>query len=65
MPNYDLQCEACGVIYEDFLPMDTVMPIQCPHCKKKKKVKKVFRKAVATYNDYSPLHPRKHRGRGY
>ena len=64
MPNYDLQCSACGHVFEAFQPMDAKQPTRCSKCGKKK-ARRVILKPPATYNSYSPMHPRKHRGRGY
>jgi putative FmdB family regulatory protein len=61
MPNYDLRCQACGHTYEEFQPMDTPMPVKCPHCGKKK-VRRAFLKAVAAFDNYPAGHPRKGRG---
>jgi putative FmdB family regulatory protein len=61
---YDVKCDACGQVFEESQPMDTPQPTKCPYCKKKK-CRHAFLKAVATVNLYSPLHPRKNRGRGY
>ena len=64
MPLYDLQCRACGYEYEAFQSMNAPQPVKCPECRKKKVVR-VLIKPPATYNKYSPMHPRKNRGRGY
>jgi putative FmdB family regulatory protein len=63
MPLYDLQCRACGYAYEDFQLMDALRPVKCPKCGKKKVVR-VLVKPPAVHNRYSPMHPRKNRGRG-
>ena len=63
MPNYDCQCNACGEVYEEFQKMDTPQPTKCPKCGKKK-AHHIYTTPVATYNKYSPLHPRKLRGTG-
>lgn len=39
-------------------------PAKCPKCGKKK-VRVAFKKAPAYHNHFSPMHPRKNRGRGY
>ena len=64
MLNYDVMCDACKAEFEESQERDAKQPTKCPKCGKKK-AHRVFRKAVATYNKYSPLHPRKNRGRGY
>jgi len=61
---YDVTCNACGEMWEELQKMNAPQPTKCPKCGKKK-VRRAFRKAVATYNKYSPLHPRKNRGRGW
>ena len=63
MPLYDLQCSACGNTFEAFQPMSQPQPTRCEKCGKKK-VRWVLLKPCATYNSYSPMHPRKHRGSG-
>ncbi|MHB8108288.1 MAG: FmdB family zinc ribbon protein [Candidatus Cryosericum sp.] len=63
MPLYDLQCSACGTYTEAIQPMDQPQPTRCATCGKKK-VHRVILKPVATYNNYSPMHPRKNRGTG-
>lgn len=63
MPMYDLQCEACGHAFEGFQPMHEPQPARCDKCGEKK-VRRLILKPVATYNSYSPLHPRKKRGTG-
>ena len=64
MPRYDVMCDNCKEKWEEYQGMNDVQPTKCPKCGKKK-VHRVFRKAVATYNKYSPCHPRKNRGRGW
>ena len=63
MPLYDLQCSACGQTSEAFQAMDAKQPTRCEKCGRKK-VHRVLLKPCATYNNYSPCHPRKNRGRG-
>jgi putative FmdB family regulatory protein len=67
MPFYDLRCGACGHEYESMLAISeapTDEPVRCPKCNKKK-VRVAIKKAPAYHNHYSPLHPRRNRGRGY
>jgi putative FmdB family regulatory protein len=64
MPLYDVRCSACGSTSEVFQKMDTKQPTRCAECGARK-VRRMILKAPATYNTYSPLHPRKNRGRGY
>ena len=63
MPLYDLGCSACGYTFEAFQAMNQPQPTRCEKCGAKK-VRRVFLKPVATYNSYSPMHPRKRRGSG-
>ena len=63
MPLYDLECSACGDTTEKFQAMDAPQPTRCGKCGKKK-VRRVLLKPCATYNNYSPCHPRKRRGTG-
>ena len=63
MPLYDLQCSACGATSEEFQAMNQPQPTRCEKCGKKK-VHRCILKPVATYNKYSPMHPRKMRGTG-
>jgi putative FmdB family regulatory protein len=64
MPLYDLVCGACGETSEAFQPMNAKQPTRCAKCGVRR-VRRAITKAPATRNTYSPLHPRKHRGRGY
>ena len=43
--------------------MDAKQPTRCEKCGQKK-VRRVLLKPCATYNNYSPMHPRKNRGSG-
>jgi hypothetical protein len=43
--------------------MSQPQPTRCEKCGKKK-VRRLILKPCATYNSYSPMHPRKHRGSG-
>ena len=63
MPLYDLECSACGYSFEEFQAMDAKQPTRCEKCGQKK-VRRVLLKPCATYNNYSPMHPRKNRGSG-
>jgi len=63
MPMYDVRCSVCGEVWEEFQAMDQPQPTRCKKCGKKK-ARRAFLKPVATYNSYSPLHPRKRRGTG-
>jgi len=45
------------------LLMNKPQPTHCEKCGKKK-VRRVILKPPATYNNYSPMHPRKRRGSG-
>jgi putative FmdB family regulatory protein len=61
MPNYDFQCDRCGHEFEEFTPMGAPQPRKCPACNRKF-AWRVFRKAVATRDNYPEGHPRKGRG---
>jgi len=63
MPLYDLECSVCARAFEAFQAMNQPQPTRCPKCGKKK-VRRVLLKPCATYNNYSPMHPRKNRGTG-
>ena len=63
MPQYDLECSVCGYGFEAYQLMDAKQPTRCPKCGRKK-VRRVLLKPPATYNKYSPMHPRKNRGSG-
>ena len=63
MPNYDLECSACGHSFTAIQAMDAKMPVKCPNCKKKK-ARRVFRTSVAI-RIANPGEARKNRGRGY
>ena len=64
MPWYDLECSACGEISEAQQKLDAKQPTRCPKCGKRQ-VRRMILKAPATRNTYSPMHPRRNRGRGY
>ena len=63
MPTYDYACSACGHRFERFESMSAGGLKTCEKCGKKK-VRRVLLKPCATYNSYSPCHPRKNRGSG-
>ena len=62
MPNYDCRCDACGEVYEEFQGMNDPQPTKCIKCGGD--ARHIFITPVATYNNYSPCHPRKKRGTG-
>ncbi len=64
MPIYDLDCSACGNISEEFQSIHEKQPTRCAKCGKRQ-VRRVILKAPAFLNRYSPLHPRRNRGRGH
>jgi putative FmdB family regulatory protein len=64
MPLYDLECSACGEISEDIQTMDAKQPTRCAKCGKRQ-VRRILLKPPAYHNHFSPLHPRKNRGRGH
>ncbi len=64
MPCYDLECRACGLISEANQKMDARQPTRCLKCGQRK-VYRMILKPPAFKNTYSPLHPRRNRGRGY
>lgn len=46
MPNYNYECESCEMIWDEIHPMskrDTPTNKPCPHCGKKKTVKKSWK----------------------
>jgi len=63
MAKYDMRCEACGHEFEAEAPMVEGPPKKCPACKKNKLA--LVWKPIPYHNHYSPLHPRKNRGRGW
>lgn len=64
MPAYDLICEACGHMCEVVHGFDDPHPVKCPACGKMK-LKQAWKKSPVYHNLYSPMHPRKNRGRGH
>ncbi len=64
MPRYDLICEACGHKFEVVRTIHEPNPKQCPQCGKKK-VRRDWSHPPAFHARYSPMHPRRNRGRGY
>lgn len=65
MPNYDYRCVGCGHEWEVFHAIADEGPKKCPKCKTKKRPRKMITSPPAYHNHYSPMHPRKNRGRGY
>lgn len=63
MPQYDLKCDSCGHEFVSDHGMSEPHP-KCPECDKPE-VSVRFTKPPAYHARYSPLHPRKNRGRGY
>lgn len=63
MPVYDLLCEDCGHTWDVIQPMEAALPKSCPECKKHK-VRRAWSQPPATIDTYSPLHPRRGRGKG-
>ena len=64
MPLYDYVCDACGHEFERWHGMGDKLPRTCPKCKRRK-VRRDFTSAPAIHHHYSPMHPRRNRGRGY
>ncbi len=64
MPYYDLKCDACNEVSEGFQKMDAKQPTRCTKCGKQK-VRRIIVKAPAFRDTYSPMHPRRNRGRGH
>jgi putative FmdB family regulatory protein len=64
MPSYDMQCEACAYEFEAQASMKDGPPKKCPSCKKPK-LRQVFQKPPAFHAHFSPMHPRRNRGRGW
>jgi putative FmdB family regulatory protein len=64
MPLYDMICGECKFEFEVQHSMNESHPKECPKCGALK-AQQHFKKAPAAPNTYSPLHPRRNRGRGY
>lgn len=64
MPAYDLICGNCGHKMEVIHGLNEKHPKKCPSCGKMK-LRQDWSTPPAYHNHFSPLHPRKNRGRGY
>ena len=64
MALYDYICDACGHEFETWHKIGARAPKTCPECKRRK-VRRDFTSAPAIHHHYSPMHPRRNRGRGY
>jgi len=64
MPMYDYICDACEHKFEVLHKIDDQPPKTCPECKRRK-VRRDFTSPPAIHHHYSPMHPRRNRGRGY
>ncbi len=64
MPMYDYVCDACGHKFEKMHAMGDKPPKTCPVCKHRE-VRRDWTSAPAIHHHYSPMHPRRNRGRGY
>jgi putative FmdB family regulatory protein len=62
MPAYDYKCKHCGHQAEIVHEMGTVKK-KCPQCKKNG-LEKMWLKVAAYHDRFSPMHPRKGRGKG-
>lgn len=63
MPMYEFLCEACEHRFEKILPIERRNLRKCPECGERKLRKLLF--APKYHDRYSPMHPRKGRGRGW
>ncbi len=63
MPLYDMQCTACGYVFEAFQQMEPEQLSVCPKCGKIAGHRAILA-SPAAHDTYDPSHPRKHRGRG-
>lgn len=63
MPSYDYHCDACDRIFEAQHPIGRG-PSRCPACGSAR-IRRDWSKPPAYHARYSPMHPRKNRGRGY
>lgn len=63
MPVYDMLCEGCDHKWDVVQPMSEALPTTCPECGKKK-VRRAWSQPPAFIDTYSPLHPRRGRGKG-
>ena len=62
MPIYEFDCEGCGEHHEFILKLGGTKR-KCPTCGENKLKKKLF--SQSNYHDtYSPMHPRRGRGKG-
>jgi putative FmdB family regulatory protein len=64
MPTYAYLCDACGSKFEAICPLDQQGPTRCPECKSGR-IRRDWTQLPVYHNRYSPLHPRKNRGRGH
>ena len=61
MPLYDMRCPKCGD-FEVLNPIEKGPPKRCPTCRGK--VERTWEQVAAYHNYFSPMHPRKNRGKG-
>lgn len=64
MPAYDYLCRTCEHTFEASHGVKAPGPKSCPKCGGRT-VEKTFLKPPAFQTFYSPMHPRRNRGRGY
>lgn len=68
LARYDIKCTECGESIEIDVPLTEVKEKyrrKCPTCGKTKTFTRDWSAGIAAYHDrYSPMHPRKGRGRG-
>lgn len=64
MPAYDYECKTCDHTFEVSHKMSEPGPKSCPKCNGRR-IEKVFLTPPAVHLYYSPMHPRRNRGRGY
>ena len=63
MTLYDLHCRGCDAYTEEFQDRNAQGPFRCSKCGKKRAYR-VLLKPPAYHDHYSPMHPRKGRGKG-
>lgn len=64
MPAYDLKCDECSHEFEVIHGMTEPHPEQCPKCGQHGTVRTQFNSVPAQPDTYSPMAPRRGRGRG-
>lgn len=64
MPRYDLKCSGCGHEFETEHAMAEPHPDVCPKCEKQGTLAVQFNSVPLLPDTYSPMAPRRGRGRG-